>query len=592
MKLKRVLSLLVGLVLVMALYPVTAFSAQPQIQYTMMLNAERYTYNPELVKRGDSIEMAVENVMVDGEPASADKVSYQWSESFTDPSRPGLMFREITGATQNTYTVDSYAGAAQYMCDITVEGGSRVACSFSFVEDTLTLAGSANQACTYNEEEDQWEIEELSVGDAVTLTVTPQSTLGNPTYTYSWTGGTVYIPPDGTSQGVVENQPGNTLTVEKFTGEQRYTCRVSDGNTTKYIYFVLFPKETITSGITVNGKVPGTYAGTYVFVTNPGEEVKVEIPASTTGGNLNYSWYYTNDVTPIHKITETGNTITHMKSTITENDPYAWEVFECYVEDGNDRIRYWLMLFCLDPETPLAEAKKIGASTPNVSIQTSDTDLANSALDGTDLNNMRIGAPTEIILTTEKKDTVADAEKQAIDNKLGDNSKVGMYLDMNLFKDVAGEQTQITETNSEIRLSIDLPETLLNQDAKVTRTYQIIRMHNGVAEALDCTLDQETNKLTFDTDKFSTYTVVYTDTVVAEETPPANTTNPTDATEATDPADITNPTNPTEATDPADTTEATNPPKTGDEYPVALLTVTSLFSLCAVLILLFRRKFV
>ncbi len=303
-------------------------------------------------------------------------------------------------------------------------------------------------------------------------------------------------------------------------------------------------------------------------MTDPGEEVKVEIPTSTTGSELKFSWYYANDNMSAQRISHTGSTLAYKKAAATENDPYAWEVFECYVEDGNDRIRYWLMLFCLDPETPLAEAKKIGANTPDVSIQTSDTDLANSVLDGLDLRIMQSGAPTEILLTTEQKDTVSDAEKKAIDDKLGENSEVGMYLDMNLFKDIAGEQTQITETNREIRLSIDLPEALLNQDAKTTRTYQIVRMHDGVAETLDCTLDQETGKLVFETDKFSTYTVVYTDTVATEEIKPADSTKPTESNKPVN-----------------------GSPNTGDDYPVALLAVTSLLSLCAVVVLLLSKKY-
>lgn len=583
---KRVISILLSLVLIMALLPVAAFATQPQIQYTMMLNGAMYSYNIQEVQKGASIQMAVEGITVDGVLAPADKVSYQWSELREDPGLPGGRFYEIAGATQSSYTVDSYAGVKQYECAITVEGSSTAYCTFYFMEDSLSLTGSANKACVYDEEYDQWVVKELSVGDSVTLTVTPQSTLDNPTYTYSWSGGTVYIPPDGVPEGEVTNQTSNTLTVEKFAGEQNYFCTVSDGNVTKSIFFSLQPKNTVTSSILVNGQVPGTYAGTYIYVTDPGEEVKIEIPASTTGSEVTHTWYYNTENSQIRRLTETSDTITHTKAAITQDNPYAWEVFECYVEDGNERIRYWLMLFCLDPETPLAEAKKIGAGTPNVSIQTSDTDLANSALEGKDLQIMQVGAPVEITLTTEKKDTVADAEKKAIDGKLGENSKVGMYLDMNLYKDVAGAQSQITETSSEIRLSVDLPEALLNKDPKVTRTYQIVRMHNGVAETLECTLDKEAGKLIFDTDKFSTYTVVFTDTAVVEETKPAETTEPTEATEAT-----TAPTTATEATNPAEATKpaATNP-NTGDAQSIALPAAIVLLSLCAAVMLTFRKK--
>ncbi len=244
MKLKRTFSLLVSLALIVALFPVAVFSTPYLIQYNPTLNAEQYFGREQIVKPGAKLEMAVEDVTVNGVPVAADEVCYQWSELCEDPDRPGFVFRDIPGATQNTYTVDSYAGVKQYACSITVENSSAgSSCVFSFKEDSLTLTGSANKLCTYEEEGDQWVIEALSVGDSVTLTVTPQSTLDNPNYTYSWEGGTVYIPPDSTPQGEVTNQNTNTLTVEKFAGEQLYRCEVSDGNVTKSIYFVLMAKK-------------------------------------------------------------------------------------------------------------------------------------------------------------------------------------------------------------------------------------------------------------------------------------------------------------------------------------------------------------
>ena len=44
------------------------------------------------------------------------------------------------------------------------------------------------------------------------------------------------------------------------------------------------------------------------------------------------------------------------------------------------------------------------------------------------------------------------------------------------------------------------------------RTYQIVRVHDGVAETLDSEYDESAQTLTFATDRFSTYAIVYSDT--------------------------------------------------------------------------------
>ena len=62
-----------------------------------------------------------------------------------------------------------------------------------------------------------------------------------------------------------------------------------------------------------------------------------------------------------------------------------------------------------------------------------------------------------------------------------------------------------------------MPENLINTNTDFARTYQVVRLHNGEAEILDCEFDKDSKKLSFETDKFSTYTVIYTDKQVAGE---------------------------------------------------------------------------
>lgn len=46
-----------------------------------------------------------------------------------------------------------------------------------------------------------------------------------------------------------------------------------------------------------------------------------------------------------------------------------------------------------------------------------------------------------------------------------------------------------------------------------TRTYYIVRNHNGVLEVLDTVLSEDNKSLTFSSDKFSTYAIAYVDTL-------------------------------------------------------------------------------
>lgn len=128
--------------------------------------------------------------------------------------------------------------------------------------------------------------------------------------------------------------------------------------------------------------------------------------------------------------------------------------------------------------------------------------------------------------------SVSESDKKAIAEKLGNNS-IGLYLDINLFKQVEGQDaTKITEIKEPITISFEIPENLINTDSNITRTYKILRLHDGVVTTLDVTVNGTT--ASFKTDEFSTYALAYTDT------------------------DITK----------TDTTETTSSPKTGDNIIV------------------------
>lgn len=93
------------------------------------------------------------------------------------------------------------------------------------------------------------------------------------------------------------------------------------------------------------------------------------------------------------------------------------------------------------------------------------------------------------------------------------NRKIIQYLDISAYLKVNDEEPiKVPNTygnyitvNMELT---DLIETMANPKA-IAESYHVVRVHDGVAEEITSTFDEETGKITFVTDKFSTYAIVY-----------------------------------------------------------------------------------
>jgi hypothetical protein len=157
--------------------------------------------------------------------------------------------------------------------------------------------------------------------------------------------------------------------------------------------------------------------------------------------------------------------------------------------------------------------------------------------------NIYVGLSVEDI-----SNSVSESDKQLVEKHLNGHA-VGVYLDITLTKQL-GESTpvKLTETAGAVTVTITVPDELRNTDSKMVRTYKIIRVHEGKADVLDASFDEKTGKLSFETDRFSTYTLVYTDTPVSDN------------------------------------------PKTGDNAPLALAITVMLISLCSVFVIISRKK--
>ncbi len=200
----------------------------------------------------------------------------------------------------------------------------------------------------------------------------------------------------------------------------------------------------------------------------------------------------------------------------------------------------------------------------------------------TDADKTAIGAGKSLAVWIDMKDatsTVSDSDKTLVTENLPTNYMVGKYLDINLLKQISGEEAvKVTETpGGAVKIGFTIPTELQKSD----RSYKIVRIHDGVATVLDTTVD-ENYELTFETDRFSTYALVYKDK--------ASTTTTTTATTATTSTDTTATT--TDAATSSDTTATTTATaaETGDNTNVVPYIVLLMFAFAGFAGVYARRK--
>lgn len=164
-------------------------------------------------------------------------------------------------------------------------------------------------------------------------------------------------------------------------------------------------------------------------------------------------------------------------------------------------------------------------------------------------NQIEYGADVEVWLEVKDiSNTVSAEDKAKILEKLG-NADVAMYLDIVMFKQIGGNTaSRLTQLSNNVEITFRLADSDINKDENVTRTYQIIHVHDGEVEVINPVFNAENKTLTFLTDRFSTYAVVYTDVSIESSTDETSS-----STEQT-----------TETVETSEVPASNQPPKTGD----------------------------
>ena len=160
---------------------------------------------------------------------------------------------------------------------------------------------------------------------------------------------------------------------------------------------------------------------------------------------------------------------------------------------------------------------KTDGRAPDTQISTSTKEMADMLL--TDEEKQQVEVGTDIMIVLDVKDasgSVSSEDKTLVEAALNDDIRikgimVGQYLDISLYKLVGETRTDIIETPRKITIRIVIPDSLKNSDSKKTRNFAVIRVHDGEMKLL-ADLDNNADTITIETDRFSTYVIVYKDT--------------------------------------------------------------------------------
>ncbi|MFQ9253834.1 MAG: MBG domain-containing protein [Faecalibacillus intestinalis] len=160
------------------------------------------------------------------------------------------------------------------------------------------------------------------------------------------------------------------------------------------------------------------------------------------------------------------------------------------------------------------DSDKIGTGSFTVKT-TGDVEISRDEVIDLLIENKKITANELSEVAEGKKIEIVLEVKEAQANELIETStkgyKVGKYLDITLYKSVNGTNESIHELSKVMKVTIKVPEELINKDSKTKREYYIARSHNGKVDILETNYDEKTNTLTFETDKFSDYAIIYKD---------------------------------------------------------------------------------
>lgn len=227
--------------------------------------------------------------------------------------------------------------------------------------------------------------------------------------------------------------------------------------------------------------------------------------SSVKFGLYNYDTVTTEDVLKYFDVT-----IENVKFTEYPEDlkPYftsGWYILEELSDNYYEMQKVSLSTSGTTPEN---------VDTPTVYIKNYDTVnqiIYNSISLDSEIVNLLSEMTTSISVTLES--TTLDSVSQSLETAMQSlivNGEILSYFNINILITIDDTEKYLESLNEEITLTIAIPEEYINTDSGITRTYYVLREHNGIVEKLDVTVNEE-DTISFETDKFSVYALAYED---------------------------------------------------------------------------------
>lgn len=156
----------------------------------------------------------------------------------------------------------------------------------------------------------------------------------------------------------------------------------------------------------------------------------------------------------------------------------------------------------------ISKDTQLGENAFKTEITTSLDELTRMVLTDVEREQITKGTDIKIVLTVNNLNNLdSDIDRQTVKEALNEFGYIlGKYLDISLFKKIGDIEKQVTETNGLITLTFNIPEELRSDG----RVFAVIRVHNGETAVLP-DIDDDESTVTIQTDRFSTYALVYRD---------------------------------------------------------------------------------
>lgn len=485
MKIKKFFALFIAVIFICSSFFTASASSSPYVTFRRMCG-DRPFYDYTVFSYGESVTLGLKDIAFDGVAADSSALNYEWYMND--------VLIEDSNCNPYTFTVTEGGKMTCYVYD-----GEQcvVSCDFILCVDTISVSAASSNPIESDEDigDEYFYVKECVLGSDITINLNAASHVGG-TLSYTWYKLDIYMMPESDAISTE-----NSVTVTKDKGYEYYSCDIFDGTYTKNVTVKLEPTKTLNESITINGIYPKRFERGYMAVAKTGEQVTFSVETASTNGEVSQRWEgYDQNYDPIDL--GTGKTLTVTKQDIADDDFFGFEMFECYLDDGNEVIQVGFVLFSIDPNQVTAESI-ITEGAPNITLVNTEEELANRLLQDNMEQLLDEKAAANITLSADIQQSLAADEQAAVEQAIGENGQIELCLDLNLYKEIQDTTTEITETAKEIALSVDVPEALKEKAAN--EQLVITRVHNGVAENLSGKYDFDTNKFTFATDKFSTY---------------------------------------------------------------------------------------